>query len=76
MNLVKHEILYCLCEMNTWTALEAAAVASRLPHDKMTREEVNLFQDILDKTLTPKHIEKYKMFIYIRNKIVSHTSSV
>lgn len=53
-------------------ALESAAFASRLRHDKMTIEESNLFRDILisdphDKTT---QFENYRKFLYIRNKIL------
>ena len=49
--------------------LEAAAAASRLTHDKMTLEEASLFSDIIDEE-KKNHIENYKLFLYIRNKIV------
>ena len=52
-------------------ALEAAAFSSRLPHDKMTSEEVNLFPDIVSEDITltnSKQIERYKTFLLIRNK--------
>ena len=51
-------------------ALESAAFSSRLPHDKMTNEEVSIFHDIIDESSLKVHIEKYKMFIFIRNKIL------
>ncbi len=54
--------------------LELAAFSSRLPHDKMTNEEVNLFPDIIDEDSTMSdnyQIESYKTFLFIRNKIVS-----
>ncbi len=54
---------------------ELAAFSSRLPHDKMTFEEVNLFRDIIEDDIgsctTKSQIENYKTFIFIRNKIVS-----
>jgi hypothetical protein len=57
--------------------LESAAVASRLPFDKMTREEANLFHEIFDEGLSKaQHIEKYKMFIFIRNKIVINFDNI
>ena len=43
-----------------------AAFASRLPHDKMTFEETQLFLDIAN-----GEIESYKTFLLIRNRIVS-----
>lgn len=53
-------------------ALENAAFASRLNHDKMSLEEVNLFPDILNDD--PLHnitqFENYKKFLFIRNKIL------
>jgi lysine-specific histone demethylase 1 len=48
------------------TDLENAAFASRLTHDKMTSEEINLFHDIAS-----GEIESYKTFLFIRNRIVS-----
>ena len=56
--------------------MELAAFSSRLPHDKMTNEEVNIFPDILDdefqvSIMSTLQIETYKTFLYIRNKIVS-----
>lgn len=51
--------------------LEYAANASRLPYDKMTIDEVVHFSDILDETnksINP--IENYKIYIYLRNRIV------
>lgn len=52
--------------------MESAAFSSRLPHDKMTSEEVALFRDIVDDDIitNPNHIESYKTFLFIRNKIV------
>lgn len=50
-------------------------MASRLPYDKMTPEEVNLFPDIVDNgsniVRTTSLIDSYKTFLYIRNKIVN-----
>ena len=56
--------------------MELAAFSSRLPHDKMTNEEVNLFPDILDDEfqvsfMSTLQIETYKTFLFIRNKIVN-----
>lgn len=45
--------------------LENAAFASRLTHDKMTSEEINLFHDIAS-----GEIESYKTFLFIRNRIL------
>ena len=60
-------------------ALEMAAFSSRLPHDKMTSEESQLFPDIIDQNSTTlgasNHIESYKTFLYIRNRIVRHEDS-
>lgn len=54
--------------------LESAANSSRLPFDKMTREEVLLFPDIVDKNSkiirSTNMFESYKMFLFIRNKIL------
>jgi hypothetical protein len=54
--------------------LELAAFSSRLPHDKMTFEEVNLFHDIVDEDgsacRNTTQMENYKTFLFIRNKIV------
>lgn len=54
--------------------MELAAFSSRLPHDKMTFEEVNLFHDIVDEDgssyRNTTQIESYKTFLFIRNKIV------
>jgi hypothetical protein len=54
-------------------ALEAAATSSRLPYDKMTNEEVNLFPDIVvdDTFRESSQIESYKIFLFIRNRIVN-----
>lgn len=50
-------------------------MASRLPYDKMTTEEVSLFRDIVDDDSniirTTSLIESYKTFLIIRNKIVN-----
>lgn len=53
--------------------LENAANASRLPYNKMTFEEVNLFRDIIseDPLQRTNQFETYKSFLYIRNKILS-----
>lgn len=49
--------------------LEIAAVACRVPHDKMTLEEASIFSDIIDEE-NKNHIENYKIFLYVRNKIL------
>jgi hypothetical protein len=45
--------------------LENAATTSRLTHDKMTIDETKLFPDVSN-----GEADLYKMFLYIRNKIV------
>ncbi|CAF0754511.1 unnamed protein product [Brachionus calyciflorus] len=49
--------------------LEEAAFACRFPHDKMTLEEASLFPDVIDED-NKNHIELYKLYLYIRNKIL------
>lgn len=51
--------------------LESAATASRLPHEKITMEEAQFFEDLIDEE-NKNHIKNYKLFLYIRNKIVSN----
>lgn len=50
--------------------LESAATASRLPHEKMTMEEAQFFEDLINED-NKNHIKNYKLFLYIRNKIVN-----
>lgn len=49
--------------------LELAANACRLPHDKMTADEVTHFADIVDES-SKNYTENYKTYIYLRNRIV------
>lgn len=55
--------------------LEYAAMSSRLPHDKMTMDEMKHFSDIVDESSlsSRSQIENYKTFIYLRNRIVIWT---
>lgn len=49
--------------------LEMAATASRLPFEKITIEEAQFFEDLINEE-NKNHIKNYKLFLYIRNKIV------
>nr|QDF21451.1 lysine-specific histone demethylase 1A isoform X1 [Brachionus koreanus] len=49
--------------------LEMAATASRLPFEKMTLEEAQFFEDLINEE-NKNHIRNYKLFLYIRNKIL------
>jgi hypothetical protein len=54
-------------ESHVFTGLEGAAFQSRVPFDKMTSQEVACFPDILQ---GPP--QSQKVFLHLRNRIVSH----
>ena len=71
---LSNKYLALLLNFLNFSGLINAATASRLPYDKMTFEEVNLFHDIVseDNSLrSVSQIESYKTFLFIRNKIVN-----
>jgi len=50
------------------TGLDGAAFSSRMPADKLTKQEIEFFSDIAQGSNST-----ILEFIFVRNKIVSHT---